>query len=186
MLAQKILRANRMASAKLVFFAALMFGFGWAMVPLYYLICDVTGIKLLARPDDGEAARGVADGGHIVRFEFDTNARGLVSMTPSQQLVEQARPGESYSVIYELKNLSGRPLVAQAVPSYAPARAANYVAKIQCFCFNQLTLRAGETRQEPVVLILDKRTPEDLRTIALSYTVFEVEGAQLPPSGPDS
>ena len=99
-------------------------------------------------------------------------------MIPNLRLMKAITPGESYSVIYTIKNLSGRRLVGQAVPSYGPPRAGKWFKKIQCFCFDKLTLEKDETRQSPVVFVIDGKLPEDIHSIALSYTFFEVEGSQ--------
>ncbi len=167
---------NFAAAAKLSLFALLMFGFGFAMVPLYYKFCEATGINnLLAPAEPPQSAPAIA---RKVRVEFDTNSRAEVLMQPSVRAIREAQTGETYSVIYTLANKSGRRLVGQAVPSYAPARAGKWFGKIQCFCFDKLTLSAGETRQSPVVFVVDENLPEDIAAIALSYTFFEVEGAQ--------
>ena len=155
-----------------------MFGFGYALVPLYYKICQVTGINNLLNAQSADDL--IPDPERRLRLEFDTNTRGLVAMEPNIRLLHDAQPGQSYSVIYTLKNLSGRPLAAQAVPSYGPRRAGRWFRKIQCFCFEQLAMAAGEVRQAPVVFVIDPELPADIGTIALSYTVFEVEGAPLP------
>ncbi len=86
-------------------------------------------------------------------------------------------PGELVQVQYDLVNLEPRPMAGQAIPSYAPIRAAQYLQKLECFCFRQQTLAAGETRQFPVVFFIDPKLPEDVKTITLSYTFFEVAGA---------
>ena len=168
----------RGGALRLALFAVFMFGFGYAMVPLYYKICEITGINNLLNPQSVEDFRPDTD--RALRLEFDVNARGLVSMTPNIRLMPDARPGQTYSVIYTLKNLSGRPIRAQAVPSYGPRRAGQWFQKIQCFCFEQLTMAAGETRQAPVVFVVEPSLPEDIAVIALSYTFFEVGGTQQP------
>ncbi|MDM5146937.1 cytochrome c oxidase assembly protein [Candidatus Persebacteraceae bacterium Df01] len=167
---------NALAAAKLTLMAVMMFGFGYAMVPLYYKICQVTGIKNLLNPADTDDI--AVDPNRRLRVELDTNARGLVSMSPSVRLMDSVESGQTYSVIYTLKNLSNRRLVGQAIPSYAPARAGAWFKKIQCFCFDQLTMEPDEVREAPVVFIIDAAMPEDINTVALSYTFFEVEGAQ--------
>ena len=171
---------NFIVGKKLALFAVAMFGFGYAMVPLYDTICRITGINNLLNP--AEAANVSADENRVLRLEFDTNARGLVAMTPNIRLIKEANPGRTYSVVYTLENLSGKPLLAQAVPSYGPARAGKWFRKIQCFCFTQLTLAPGEKRQSPVVFVVDSDLPSDIATIALSYTFFEVEGGAAPPA----
>ena len=171
---------NFIVGKKLALFAIAMFGFGYAMVPLYDTICRITGINNLLNP--AAAYDVVADDDRVLRLEFDTNARGLVAMTPNIRLIKEANPGRTYSVVYTLENLSGKPLLAQAVPSYGPPRAGKWFRKIQCFCFTQLTLSPGEKRQSPVVFVVDSELPSDISTIALSYTFFEVEGGAVPPS----
>ena len=167
---------NLVIPAKLLFFSALMFGFGYAMVPLYEKICAVTGINNLLNPSTvADIAPAI---GRDVRVEFDTNSRAEVSMTPNLRLLKEITPGETYSVIYTIENLSGRRLVGQAVPSYGPSRSGKWFKKIQCFCFDKLTLEKDEIRQSPVVFVIDSELPEDINTIALSYTFFEVEGAK--------
>ena len=111
-----------------------------------------------------------------VRTEFVTSARAPVAMRPNMQLAN-LRPGKTYTVIYTLQNLSNRPVVAQALPSYSPQRAGRWFKKVQCFCFEQLRLAAGEVVQAPVVFVIDKNLPDDIKTISLSYDFFEVEGA---------
>ena len=167
-------KLNRIAFVKLAFIALLMFGFGYAMVPIYYKICEVTGINNLLNPDSPPLSS--PDLSRTVRVELDANARGLISMRPKTRLIN-LHPGETYSVIYEIKNLSGRPLSGQAIPSYGPARAGRWFRKLECFCFSQMTLAANETRELPVVFAIDSALPNDIHTISLSYTFFEVEGA---------
>lgn len=162
------------SAVKLTFFAMVMFAFGYAMVPLYEKICQVTGLNNLLQPQ-AEEGEFTPDPTRLVRVEFDTNARGMVAMTPSMELA-QLTPGKTYSVIYTLENLTDAPLIGQAVPSYSPRRADRWFKKIQCFCFDQLHMQPGEVRQAPVVFVVDPAMPDDINTLSLSYTFFEVEG----------
>lgn len=161
-------------AVKLSFFAVVMFAFGYAMVPLYEKICEVTGLNNLLTPQ-ADADDFTPDPSRLVRAEFDTNARGMVAMTPSMEIAELT-PGKTYSVIYTLKNLTDKPLIGQAVPSFSPRRADRWFKKIQCFCFDQLEMAPGEVRQAPVVFVIDTTLPPDIETLSLSYTFFEVEG----------
>lgn len=170
------------SGGKLALFALAMFGFGYALVPLYYKICEATGINNLLNPQT--YSRPAAGDNRVLRVEFDTNARGLVAMRPNLRLLETARLGETYSVIYTLENLSGKPLRAQAIPSFGPPRAGKWFRKIRCFCFDQLTLAPGEVRREPVVFVVDGALPDDIPVIALSYTFFEIEGGAPVPETP--
>ena len=169
---------NFAAAAKLSLLAVLMFGFGFAMVPLYYKFCEITGINNLLAPADAPD-EFVAAAARDVRVEFDVNSRADdIEITPTIRSIAKAQTGESYSVIYTIKNNSGRKLVGQAVPSFAPRRAAKWFAKIQCFCFDQLTMEKDEVLQAPVVFVIGRELPDDIPAIALSYTFFEVPGAQ--------
>jgi cytochrome c oxidase assembly protein subunit 11 len=169
-------RSVRRTAVKLAACAALMFGFGYALVPIYYFVCDITGINNLLNPDDAPARLAAATD-REVRVELDANAdEKIVAMTPKTRVMN-LRPGQTYSVIYELKNLKASPVAGQAIPSYAPRRAAQWVKKLQCFCFEQLKMEADETREFPVVFAVSSDLPDDIHTISLSYTFFNVEGA---------
>jgi cytochrome c oxidase assembly protein subunit 11 len=89
----------------------------------------------------------------------------------------EIHPGELTQVVYEVKNTLAEPVTGQAVPSYGPQHAAQYFRKLECFCFTQQTLAAGEVRQMPVVFVVDPGLPKDVNTITLSYTFFRVDGA---------
>ena len=154
-------------------------GLIFALVPLYRKICEITGINVLtARDSDAErAARSTqVDLGRTVVIEFDANRQGAWRFKPHKNHVE-VHPGELVQVQYDLVNLENRPMAGQAIPSYAPMQAAQYVQKLECFCFQQQTLAAGETRQFPVLFFIDPKLPADMKTITLSYTFFEVAGA---------
>jgi cytochrome c oxidase assembly protein subunit 11 len=168
---------------KLVVVAVLMFGFGWALVPLYRKICEVTGINVVtARNPDAErsAHNTQVDTSRTVIVEFDANRQGPWHFSPERSHVE-VHPGELVQVNYDLVNLEARPVAGQAIPSYAPMQAAQYFQKLECFCFQQQLLAAGETRRFPVVFFVDPGLPRDVKTITLSYTFFEVAGALAKP-----
>lgn len=177
---QRLLRiGNRTTLRKLLVVSVLMFGFGWALVPLYQKICEVTGINVLTarNPDAENAARNTqVDRTRTVIIEFDANKQGAWRFRPHKNYVE-AHPGELIQVQYDLVNLESRPMAGQAIPSYAPMQAAQYVQKLECFCFQQQVLAASETRQFPVLFFIDPKLPSDVKTITLSYTFFEVAGA---------
>ncbi|MCY4325588.1 MAG: cytochrome c oxidase assembly protein [Betaproteobacteria bacterium] len=158
-------------AATLVIAAVLMFGFGYAMVPLYYKFCELVGITTardFVRPVEWSAATA----GRQLRGEFDANSHSSeMAMIPAQQ-VAQMRTGVAYSITYELRNLTDAPLRGQAVPSYSPARAGKWVTKLQCFCFEEVELAPGEVRRVPVVLTFAPELPEDIAVVALSYTFF--------------
>lgn len=163
-----------------------MFLFGYALVPLYRAICEMTGINVLALSDQqtGVTAPKLptntqVDTSRSITVEFDANSRGPWRFKPAQRTVE-VHPGQLTTVMYEFQNTQDRTMSAQAIPSYAPAQAAPYFNKLECFCFNQYTLSPGEKKQWPVAFIIDPKLSRDVKTITLSYTFFEV-GGKTPP-----
>jgi cytochrome c oxidase assembly protein subunit 11 len=160
---------------KLVVVAALMFGFGFALVPMYRAICSITGINNLVQRDVGEreAKNTQVDASRTISIEFDANARGPLQFKPEQSSLD-VHPGQVMTVMYQVTNEQGRTVQAQAIPSYAPKEATEYFKKIECFCFTQQTLAANETKRMPVVFVVDPKLPRDVKTITLSYTFFEL------------
>jgi cytochrome c oxidase assembly protein subunit 11 len=167
---------NRSMLMKLFVVAAMMFGFGFALVPMYRAICQITGINNLVQKDVGarEAKNTQVDMSRSVSIEFDANARGPLEFKPEQNSLD-IHPGEVMTVMYQVTNDQGRTVKAQAIPSYAPKQATEYFKKIECFCFTQQTLLPGETKRMPVVFVVDPKLPKDVRTITLSYTFFELD-----------
>ena len=166
---------NRLLLAKLSVVVVAMFGFGYALVPFYEKICDVTGLRNIARAD---AVRNTqVDTTRAVRIEFDSNIRKLPWQFRALTPVVDVHPGELRQVTFEIVNGTDRVMTGQAIPSYGPPHAAQYFRKLECFCFSQQTLQPGERREMPVVFVVDAALPADVATITLSYTFFEVEGA---------
>ena len=173
---------NRRMVTKLVVVVAMMFAFGYAMVPIYRTICEALGVNIIARGEqqgvsDATSATPV-DLSRTVTVEFDANARGPWDFKPETARVD-VHPGEVVTVMYEFRNRQDRTMAAQAFPSYAPATAAPHFRKLECFCFTQHVLKPGESKRWPVVFVIDRKLPKDVRTITLSYTFFEV-GSQTP------
>lgn len=176
-------RDNRQLFIKLAVVVGLMFGFGYALVPLYKAICEALGINVLSLSERQTvlSERGVANGnGQIdysreITVEFDTNARGPWDFKPAVRHMT-VHPGELAQVMYEFRNKQDRVMAAQAIPSYAPMQASAHFNKLECFCFNEYTLQPGESKQWPVVFVIDSKLPKDVKTITLSYTFFEVAG----------
>lgn len=173
---------------KLVVVALLMFGFGYALVPMYQAICSALGINVLSVSErlTSEGARGVTpsngqvDTSRTITVEFDANVRGPWEFKPEKRSL-QVHPGELATVTYEFRNVQNRTMAAQAIPSYAPQQAMPYFNKLECFCFSEYTLQAGEGKRWPVVFVIDPKLPKDVHTITLSYTFFEV-GGKVPPA----
>ena len=151
-----------------------MFAFGYALVPFYEQICRATGLRNIAQADVVKNTQ--VDASRSIRIEFDSNLRNLPwTFKPTVPMVE-VHPGEVTQVTYEVVNTTQRAITGQAIPSYGPQYAAQYFQKLDCFCFAKQTLQPGEVRKMPVVFVVDANVPEDLNTITLSYTFFEVEG----------
>jgi cytochrome c oxidase assembly protein subunit 11 len=177
-----LLGDNRRMVGKLAVIVVLMFGFGYALVPMYRAICTALGINVLSVseklvPGNSKAtpANTQIDRSRTITVEFDANARGPWDFKPAQRYVE-VHPGELTTVMYEFKNIQNRTMAAQAIPSYAPKQAMPHFNKLECFCFNEYTLKPGESKQWPVVFVIDPKLPKDVKTITLSYTFFEVSG----------
>ena len=175
-------RENIRMVGKLVVVAAGMFGFGYALVPIYKAICEMTGINVLALGDrniPGATATLPAntqvDASRTITVEFDANSRGPWEFKPAQRSL-QVHPGQMTTVMYEFQNVQIRRMSAQAIPSYAPQQASAHFNKLECFCFNQYTLEPGEKKSWPVVFVIDPKLSRDVSTITLSYTFFEVGG----------
>ena len=164
-----------------------MFAFGYALVPIYKAICEMTGINVLALSDrqiPGATSKAPAntqvDLTRLITVEFDANARGPWRFKPAQSSLK-VHPGELATVMYEFENVQDRAMSAQAIPSYAPGQAGAFFNKLECFCFTQYTLAPGEKKQWPVVFLIDPKLSKDVTTITLSYTFFEV-GGKTPPA----
>ena len=186
-------RLNGRMLGKLLVLAVAMFGFGYAMVPIYKKICEVTGANALTRRDPGAeqfAKNTQVDRSRKVVVEFDANSQGTWLFKPERTSIE-VHPGELATVVYDLTNTKAAPVAGHAIPSYAPQQSAQYFRKVECFCFEQHTLEANQTRKFPVVFVVDPNLPKEVTTITLSYTFFEVAGkagaaasaAAPPPSG---
>jgi cytochrome c oxidase assembly protein subunit 11 len=172
---------------KLAVVTAGMFCFGYALIPIYKHICEMTGINILSIserlvPGNGSVGSQVKlpsntqiDKTRVITVEFDANARGPWDFKPEKRSI-QVHPGELNTVMYEFQNVQNRRMAAQAIPSYAPNQAASHFNKLECFCFNQYTLEPGEKKRWPVAFVIDPKLSKDVTTITLSYTFFEVGG----------
>jgi len=164
---------NLRTSRRLAALAAAMFAFGFALVPLYEVFCDLTGLNR-------DAAQALANNTQVdtsrrVRIELVANVQdGAPWRFAAPRLPLDVHPGELVRVEYELENLSDRPLVGRAVPSYGPAAAAAHFKKIDCFCFREQRLAPHEKVRLPVLFVLDRGVAADMKVVTLSYTFFEL------------
>ncbi|MDX1456486.1 MAG: cytochrome c oxidase assembly protein [Marinobacter sp.] len=156
-----------------------MFGFGFALVPLYEVFCDITGIN-------GKTGGRYESAGQLERDETRTVEVQFIAQNgpdmpwvfkPVTRSIE-VHPGEPITVNFYAENPTTKVMVGQAVPSLAPAEGTLYFHKTECFCFNQQTLEAGETVQMPLVFIVDKALPEHIHKLTLSYTLYDQSAMQ--------
>lgn len=161
----KVLKLSILASV-------LMVGFGFALVPLYDIICDITGLNgktgVLASNDVKEQVIN-----HTVTVQFDgTVNSNLPWLFKPQQFSMEVVPGKLYQTEYFAQNISAVDVIGQAVPSVAPNEASIYFSKTECFCFTEQLLSAGEKKQMPVTFIVSSDIPRDIDVLTLSYTFF--------------
>ena len=174
----RLTKTNKQTFTKLVIMTFLMFGFGFSLIPFYEAICEVTGINILATRDRSnltieEIDRNAVDYTRQVTVEFDSNTHGPWTFKAEKSFV-LVHPGELVVVEFEVTNPSGINSSGQAIPSYAPLKASSYLKKLECFCFKQQDLKAGETRIFPVAFVIDREIPKDITNITMSYTFFEL------------
>ncbi len=177
-MSNKLLRLNRTMLGKLVVVAIGMFGFGYALIPVYRQVCEVLGINVLTQKGEFVAAptNTQVDKSRTITIELDGNSQGPWRFRPTTRSID-VHPGELATVMYEVVNTQGRAVKAQAIPSYAPQSATPHFMKVDCFCFQEQTLAANEARQMPVVFFIDPKLPREVKNITLSYTFFEIGGA---------
>ncbi len=179
-------RENKGLSLKLIVIVLAMFGFGYALVPIYKAICNALGINVLSLAERNQSGQALGQSGvkpastqidttRTITVEFDANARGPWDFKPSVSSIK-VHPGEMGRVMYTFKNIQNRAMAAQAIPSYAPKQATAHFNKIECFCFSEHAMAPGEEKTWPVVFVIDPKLPKDVTTITLSYTFFEISG----------
>lgn len=167
---------NRRTAAKLALTAVAMFGFGYALVPLYDVACQVLGVN--GKTGRIEVVTATVDTTRTVTVEFTGHATtGLPwEFRPMTKRLE-VHPGQTVVVNYYARNTAGEAVVGQAVPSVAPGQAAPHFKKIECFCFTRQELQPGEAREMPVrFTVLPDLAPE-VQTITLSYAFFNIDKA---------
>ena len=160
----------------LFFITLLMFGFGYAMVPLYDVFCQITGLngKTVNVVTETNDKRIVSD--RIVRVQFDSNVNGdLPWRMKAKQVIMNVQPGKFYEATYTVENMYNGDVVGQAIPSVMPGEASLYFKKSECFCFVNQLLAAGETKEMVVRFEVDKDLPEDVDLLTLSYTFFRAK-----------
>ena len=170
---------KRQTSFKLFVLVLLMFGFGFLLVPFYEAICEATGINVLAAREKvdpsvlSRESNTQVDKSRKVSIEFDSNSHGPWKFVAEKPFID-VHPGELVTVNFFVTNPSTQSMSGQAIPSYAPLNASGYLKKIECFCFQQQKLEAGETKKFPVVFVVDNGLPDTISNITMSYTFFDL------------
>ena len=165
-------QSNLTMLKKLLIVAVMMFGFGFALVPFYKKICEITGINNLQQPDT--VLNTQVDKSRWLTIELDANTRGLPWQFKPVQSSVRVHPGELVQVVYEVRNNSDREITGQAIPSYSPQLVAQHIKKLECFCFSKQVLKPNEVRQMPVQFVIEAGLPADVNTVTFSYTFFEL------------
>lgn len=158
---------NQKMAIKLAAVALLMFGFGYALSPLYIAFCKALGIDL--------AQASITQPSAALRLEFDTNvASGVPATIQALESVQMANAGGIVKAKFLLVNTTDQPLKLRAIPSFAPVRAAGLLQKMECFCFDELVLQANERREVMVVLLVADQLPAEMGAATLSYSLQAV------------
>ncbi len=167
---------GRRTSLVLTLVVAGMFGFGYALVPLYRTICQITGFNgknsgLIA----AQAVQEREDDSRLVSVQFTTTVNGgRIWQFSADQSQIKVHPGKLYTVYFSARNEQDRHVVGQAVPSVVPWSAASYLHKTECFCFARQSFAPGEKKNMPVRFMIDPNLPKEVDMVTLSYTFFDV------------
>ena len=159
---------------KLLLVCAGMFAFGYALVPLYQVYCDLTGRGSARAASETAASMGGVNDGRWVTVVFDTNTRDIPWTFKAGQHKAKVRPGELSEAVFLVENRSGRTITGRAIPSISPPQAGIHVSKMECFCFSEQVLAPGESREMPVRFVVDTGLPARFSSLTLSYTFFNV------------
>ena len=168
---------NRRSFARIALVAVAMFGFGYLLVPLYDVFCEITGLngKTGQVDESTVASRYEVDTSRLITVQFVANNNlGMAWEFGPVVHTMQVHPGKVYETSYTAFNPTAHDMVGQAVPSVAPTKASRYFNKTECFCFNNQPLAAGERKEMPLRFIVDPNMPRSVKTLTLAYTVFDV------------
>jgi cytochrome c oxidase assembly protein subunit 11 len=179
---------NRSTVLKLTAIVVGMFGFGFALVPLYDILCEVTGLGgKTGGAYEYSPASAVVDDSREIKINFMTHTNGGMPWRFwSEQGGVRVHPGELHEVTFYVTNTTQRRMVGQAIPSVVPATAAEHFHKTECFCFRSQTLEPGESLEMPMRFIVGPELPQQVQSISLSYSLFditELAAAEQPATG---
>ncbi|MCG8427440.1 MAG: cytochrome c oxidase assembly protein [Chromatiales bacterium] len=181
-------RKNRKLGTRLVAVTVLMFAFGFLLVPLYDVFCEITGLNGKITNTGALKVQQESDMSRSVRVQLiAVNNEGMPWQFEPAQAAIMVHPGRVTQTYYTAHNPTARKMLAKAIPSVAPAEAAKYLHKVNCFCFERQQLNSMETQQLPIQLMISRELPSHIRTITLSYTLFDItpqpEGLMLVETG---
>jgi cytochrome c oxidase assembly protein subunit 11 len=173
----EVARKNRRTGLLMAFVALVMIGVAFASPPIYRTFCSITGFG--GTPLRAEKAPGAVAGQVSVRFDANVHP-GLPWRFEPEQTTVDVKPGAQTKIFYRAQNLSARDWTGQAAYNVSPDQVGKYFKKIQCFCFNEQTLKAGQIVDMPVIFFVDPKIKDDPDTkdvdqITLSYTFYPVE-----------
>ncbi|PTA48797.1 cytochrome c oxidase assembly protein [Shewanella morhuae] len=173
-------KSNHKLISMLVMGCIGMFGFGFALVPLYDVLCDKLGINGKTANTASSYQAITVDTSRIVTVEFISQVQtGMPWKFEPQTKRLEVHPGELIHTVFLARNVSDRATVGQAIPSVSPGQGAAYFNKTECFCFNQQHLAASTSAELPLIFFVDPQLPESIHTLTLSYTLYDITDKQL-------
>ena len=166
----------RKSTLKLILFTFGMFGFGFALVPLYDVFCDITGLngKVTGPSSLSEESLGITEQRELLVQFMTHNNESMPWFFDSEKSQMRVVTGNQYEAIFVFHNTTGREMVGQVIPSVSPGRGAEYFHKTECFCFERQVLAAGERIELPVRFIIDPALPKEIGSLSLGYTLFDI------------
>ena len=176
-LATSLQAANSRLTRKLWLVTLAMFGFGFVLIPLYSVFCQITGLNGKTGRIEAQALQTMAvDESRWVTVEFTASVNnGMPWEFKAKQTRMRVHPGATYAAAFYARNTAAETITGQAIPSGTPGQAASHFKKSECFCFERQQLKAGERKEMPVRFVIDRDLAPDVGTVTLSYTFFNVD-----------
>jgi cytochrome c oxidase assembly protein subunit 11 len=157
-----------------------MFGFGFALVPMYDVFCEITGLNGKLANEAAANMAFKADEEREISLEFVTSVNGDAPIRFGGETAKmKIHPGKTYTVYFWAENLTGEKLIGQAIPSFSPGLAARYLKKTECFCFSSQTFEAHEKKKMPVQFVMDPAIPKEYKDVTLAYTFFNITDKKI-------
>lgn len=173
-------QSNKKLVIRLCGFVLAMFAFGFALVPLYDVFCDLTGINGRSVQRADIDTQTLVDTNRIIRIEFVTfDKTGQPSQFVAGAPSVEVHPGEMKDVSFNVTNPLNKAVSVRAIPSVSPGQGSLYLNKTECFCFNQQALAANETTEFKLRFFIDKALPEDIKVLTLAYTLYPISEQTL-------